>query len=252
MFLDEVSDLSLSAQAKFLRVLQDLAVERVGGHGTKRIDTRIVAATNRPLVELVARGLFRADLYYRLSGVEIHVPPLRNRSEDVPELVRYFLGRHRSRELTLSTEAEQALRIYPWPGNVRELERLVERALALMESDRIELDDLPARIRGEFAEVLGPAIARDESMRAWACHYARLVFEKCGAQQAPRVQATQHQLPHARSLPAGCGHGRRSRQATPAMGQDHEQFAIRVVTRVRCATSGISSGSSTSCLRCHQ
>jgi transcriptional regulator of acetoin/glycerol metabolism len=180
MFLDEVSDLSLSAQAKFLRVLQDLAVERVGGHGTKRIDTRIVAATNRPLAELVARGLFRADLYYRLSGVEIHVPPLRSRSEDVPELVRYFLGRHRSRELTLSTEAEQALRIYPWPGNVRELERLVERALALMESDRIELDDLPARIRGEFAEVLGPAIVRDESMRAWACHYARLVFEKCG------------------------------------------------------------------------
>jgi DNA-binding NtrC family response regulator len=179
MFLDEVSDLSLSAQAKFLRVLQDLAVERVGGHGTKRIDTRIVAATNRPLSDLVARGLFRADLYYRLSGVEIHVPPLRSRSDDVPELVRYFLGRHRSRELTLSTEAEQALRIYPWPGNVRELERLVERALAMMESDRIELDDLPARIRGEFAEVLGPAIARDESMRAWACHYARLVYERC-------------------------------------------------------------------------
>ncbi len=180
LFLDEVSDLSLSAQAKFLRVLQDLAVERVGGHGTRRIDTRIVAATNRPLSDLVSRGLFRADLYYRLSGVEIHVPPLRSRCEDVPELVRYFLSRHRSRELTLSLEAEQALRIYPWPGNVRELERLVERALALMESDRIEVDDLPPRIRGEFAEVLGPSIARDETMRAWACHYARLVFEKCG------------------------------------------------------------------------
>ncbi len=181
LFLDEVSDLSLSAQAKFLRVLQDLAIERVGGHATRRIDTRIVAATNRSLSELVARGLFRADLYYRLSGVEIHVPPLRSRSEDVPELVRYFLSRHRNaRDLGLSTEAEQALRIYPWPGNVRELERLVERALAMMESDRIELDDLPARIRGEFAEVLAPSIARDETMRAWACHYARLVYEKCG------------------------------------------------------------------------
>jgi two-component system nitrogen regulation response regulator NtrX len=181
LFLDEVSDLSLSAQAKLLRVLQDLAVERVGGHGTRRVDTRIVAATNRPLSDLVTRGLFRSDLYYRLSGVEIHVPPLRSRSEDVPELVRYFLGRHRSaRELSLSAEAEQALRIYPWPGNVRELERLVERAMALMESDRIELNDLPARIRGEFAEVLAPSIARDETMRAWACHYARLVFEKCG------------------------------------------------------------------------
>jgi transcriptional regulator with PAS, ATPase and Fis domain len=108
------------------------------------------------------------------------VPPLRSRCEDVPELVRYFLSRQRSRELTLSTEAEHALRIYPWPGNVRELERLVERALALMESDRIELDDLPARIRGEFAEVLIPSMTRDETMRAWACHYARLVFEKCG------------------------------------------------------------------------
>ena len=181
LFLDEVSDLSLSAQAKFLRVLQDLAVERVGGHGSKRVDTRVVAATNRPLSDLVARGLFRADLYYRLSGVEIHVPPLRSRSEDVPELMRYFLGRHRSaREVTVSTEAEHALRIYPWPGNVRELERLVERALALMESDRIELDDLPPRVRGEFAEVLSPAIARDDTMRAWACHYARLVYEKCG------------------------------------------------------------------------
>lgn len=181
LFLDEVSDLSLSAQAKFLRVLQDLAIERVGGHGARRVDTRIVAATNRPLSDLVAKGVFRADLYYRLSGVEIHVPPLRARCEDVPELVRYFLSRHRSaRELTLSTEAEQALRIYPWPGNVRELERLVERALALMESDRIELDDLPARIRGDFAEVLAPSIARDESMRAWACQYARVMFEKCG------------------------------------------------------------------------
>ena len=182
LFLDEVSDLSLSAQAKLLRVLQDLAVERVGGHGAHRLDSRIVAATNRPLSDLVSRGLFRPDLYYRLSGVEIHVPPLRARREDVPELVRHFLGRHRNtRELTISPEAEQALMAYTWPGNVRELERLVERALALVESDRIELDDLPPRIRGEFVEILGPSLERDESMRAWASRYARLVFERCGS-----------------------------------------------------------------------
>ena len=215
LFLDEVSDLSLSAQAKFLRVLQDLAVERVGGHGTRRIDTRIVAATNRPLADLVAKGLFRADLYYRLSGVEIHVPPLRSRCEDVPELVRYFLGRHRNaRDLTLSAEAEQALRIYPWPGNVRELERLVERALALMESDRIEVDDLPARIRGEFAEVLGPSIARDETMRAWACHYARLVYEKCGRNKrraCQRLNISYHTLEAYLRVAGrfGRGHGKR-------------------------------------------
>ena len=224
LFLDEVSDLSMSAQAKFLRVLQDLAIERVGGHGTRRIDTRIVAATNRPLSDLVARGLFRADLYYRLSGVEIHVPPLRSRSEDVPELVRYFLSRHRNRELTLSMEAEHALRIYPWPGNVRELERLVERALALMESDRIELDDLPARIRGEFAEVLVPSIARDETMRAWACRYARLVFEKCGRnkrQACKQLNISYHTLEAYLRVAGGFGrgHGRRLPRWVREMGE---------------------------------
>ena len=175
------------------------------------------ASSPRPidrLSDLVAKGLFRADLYYRLSGVEIHVPPLRSRCEDVPELVRYFLSRHRNRDLTLSAEAEQALRIYPWPGNVRELERLVERALALMESDRIELDDLPARIRGEFAEVLGPSIARDETMRAWACHYARLVFEKCGRNKrraCKRLNISYHTLEAYLRVAGrfGRGHGKR-------------------------------------------
>ena len=220
LFLDEVSDLSLSAQAKFLRVLQDLAVERVGGHGTKRVDTRVVAATNRPLSDLVARGLFRADLYYRLSGVEIHVPPLRSRSEDVPELMRYFLGRHRSaREVTVSTEAEHALRIHPWPGNVRELERLVERALALMESDRIELDDLPSRVRGEFAEVLSPAIARDDTHARVGLPLRPPGVRKVQPQQASRLQEAQHQLSHPRGLPEGQRPVRPwSRQASAALG----------------------------------
>jgi transcriptional regulator with PAS, ATPase and Fis domain len=229
LFLDEVSDLSLSAQAKFLRVLQDLAIERVGGHGTRRIDTRIVAATNRPLSDLVSKGLFRADLYYRLSGVEIHVPPLRARSEDVPELLRYFLGRHRgARELTISTEAEQALRIYPWPGNVRELERLVERALALMESDRIELDDLPARIRGEFAEILAPPLAHDESMRGWACHYARVMFEKCGRNKrraCQRLNISYHTLEAYLKVTGriGRGHGKRLPRWVKAMSLRHTE-----------------------------
>ena len=110
LFLDEVSDLSLSAQAKLLRAIQDLAVERVGGNGIHRVDIRIVAATNRSLRKLVADGLFRADLFYRLSGVEIHVPPLRERQSDVLELARYFLDRHRdTRRLELSPEAADAL-----------------------------------------------------------------------------------------------------------------------------------------------
>jgi two-component system, NtrC family, response regulator HydG len=129
----------------------------------------------------VEQGLFRADLFYRLSGVEIHVPPLRQRPEDIPELARYFLARHQqTRDLTITPRAEDALCVYGWPGNVRELERLMERAVALAESDRIELDDLPARVRGEYGEVLGPSITIGESMRAWGSRYARLVFERCG------------------------------------------------------------------------
>src|ERR1043166_1296991 len=115
LFLDEISDLSLSAQAKLLRAIQDVAVERVGGHGSRRLNTRIVAATNRSLSEMVARGLFRTDLYYPLGGVEIHVPPLRARREDIGELATYFLARHsRARDLTLSDAAADALRMYAW------------------------------------------------------------------------------------------------------------------------------------------
>jgi DNA-binding NtrC family response regulator len=181
LFLDEVSDLAVSAQAKLLRAIQDLAVERVGGHGMRRVNTRIIAATNRPLHELVASGLFRQDLYYRLSGVEIHVPPLRRRREDIPELAAYFLARHRdTRDLTLSASADDALRVYDWPGNVRELERFIEHIVALTESDQIALDDLPPHVRGECTEILSPSLAASHSMRAWGSRYARLVFERCG------------------------------------------------------------------------
>ncbi len=107
LFLDEVSDLSLSAQAKLLRAIQDLTVERVGGHAAHRIDTRIVAATNRPLHPLVDRQLFRADLYYRLSGVDIRVPSLRERRADILELARYFLSRHLSHSIVAAVGVPQ-------------------------------------------------------------------------------------------------------------------------------------------------
>ena len=181
LFLDEVSDLSLSAQAKLLRAIQELAVERVGGFGARRVNTRIVAATNRPLSPLVTQGHFRSDLYYRLSGVEIHVPPLRRRREDVPELARYFLARHRHlRDLGLSVPALDALRTYEWPGNVRELERVIERAVALAPAGRIELDDLPPHVRGTYADAVGPSLAAGDSMRAWASRYACLVLDRSG------------------------------------------------------------------------
>ena len=181
LFLDEISDLSLSAQAKLLRAIQDVAVERVGSTGSRRINTRIVAATNRPLSDMVSRGLFRTDLYYRLGGVEIHVPPLRARRDDISELAIYFLARHRNtRDLSLSDAAVDALRLYAWPGNVRELERFIERAVALTESNQIALDDLPPQLRGDYVEILGPSFAAGESLRAWGSRYARLVYERCG------------------------------------------------------------------------
>src|SRR5690242_5987561 len=106
LFLDEVSDLSPAAQAKLLRAIQDLAIERVGGVGAKPVDIRIIVATNKPLAGLVQQGKFRLDLYYRLAVVEIHVPPLRVRREDISELARYFLRRHHGvRPLELSAAA---------------------------------------------------------------------------------------------------------------------------------------------------
>jgi transcriptional regulator with PAS, ATPase and Fis domain len=180
LFLDEVSDLAPAAQAKLLRAIQDLAVEHVGGGGMRRVNTRILAATNRPLTDLVARDRFRADLYYRLSGVDIHVPPLRHRRDDIVALAEHFLARHVP-VLTLSPAALDALRLYDWPGNVRELERATERAVAFLESSRqIELDDLPAQVRGQYREVLAPSLAAGDTMRAWGSRYARLVFERCG------------------------------------------------------------------------
>jgi transcriptional regulator with PAS, ATPase and Fis domain len=179
LFLDEISDLSMAAQAKLLRAIQDLTVERVGGNAARQINTRIVAATNRGLADLVDRGLFRTDLFYRLSGVEIRVPPLRSRKSDILELAQYFLARHEGRgRLTMTAAAVDALIAYDWPGNVRELERMIEGAIATAESRQIRVDDLPVSLRGDYGEVLVPAFQLGDTMRAWGSRYARLVLEK--------------------------------------------------------------------------
>ena len=181
LFLDEVSDLSAAAQAKLLRAIQELSVERVGGQGSRAVDVRIVAASNRSLADLVAQGAFRADLFYRLSGVEITVPPLRARIEDIPELVRHFLAQHDGGAgMLLSPTVVEAMRTYGWPGNVRELQRLLERLVALAQSPQIELDNLPPHVRGRFSEVLETKAGEDESLRAWGTRYVCLMYERCG------------------------------------------------------------------------
>jgi transcriptional regulator with PAS, ATPase and Fis domain len=181
LFLDEVSDLSPAAQAKLLRAIQDLTIERVGGCGGKRIDTRVIVATNRPLADLVALGRFRTDLFYRLNGIDVPVPPLRHRRDDIIELAIYFLERYRTvRPLQLSQAASDALVAYDWPGNVRELERVIERAVALAGSELLEIDDLPPAVVAGYEEALLPSLRAREGMRAWASRYARLVLERCG------------------------------------------------------------------------
>jgi transcriptional regulator with PAS, ATPase and Fis domain len=181
LFMDEVADLSPTAQAKLLRVIQDMTVERIGGYGSNKIDIRIVVATNRSLHEMVAAGRFRADLYYRLSGVEIVVPPLRARREDIPLLVRHFLSIY-SPTITMTTAvgAMEALVAYDWPGNVRQLGRVLERAVALASRPEISLGDLPDHLRGVGREVVGEVRHSDDSLRAWSSRYVHLVLARCG------------------------------------------------------------------------
>lgn len=148
IFLDEIGDLPLNLQPKLLRVLQDKEFERLGGEEPIKVDLRIIAATNRPLELLMKEGRFREDLYYRLNVVTLHLPPLRDRPEDIPLLVEYFLQKFSLRyekEIKITLEALDALTRYHWPGNIRELENLLERLVILCEGV-ISLKDLPAYI----------------------------------------------------------------------------------------------------------
>lgn len=148
LFLDEVGEMSPSVQVTLLRVLQNREFERVGGNKTIKVDVRVLAASNKALIEEITTGHFREDLYYRLNVVHIEVPPLRERKEDIPLLIRYFLERF-SREMnkkevpTLAPEVMAALLAYDWPGNIRELENMLERAIILSSGPIIHLEDLP-------------------------------------------------------------------------------------------------------------
>jgi DNA-binding NtrC family response regulator len=145
LFLDEVAEIGPDVQAKLLRVLQEGEVLRVGGSAPRRVDVRVVAATNRVLRDEIAAGRFREDLYFRLNVIPIHLAPLRERRDDIVPLARHFLARYAAeagRRLALSPDAERALAAHPWPGNVRELENAVERAVVLARGDTIEPEDL--------------------------------------------------------------------------------------------------------------
>jgi two-component system response regulator HydG len=154
LFLDEVGEVSPGMQVKLLRVLQEREIRRVGENATRRVDVRVVAATNRDLARAVSGKAFRQDLYYRLNVVELGVPPLRSRRDDILPLARILLGdaaRRMKRKIASLTPAaaDQLLR-YQWPGNVRELENAMERAVALARGSRVDLEDLPEEVREAF------------------------------------------------------------------------------------------------------
>jgi DNA-binding NtrC family response regulator len=177
LFLDEVSSLRLDLQAKLLRVLQEREFERVGGSKTIRVDVRIVAATNQDLKQMVAAHTFRDDLFYRLNVVPIHVPPLRERKEDIPLLVDHFLAKYnkesRRHVQGFTPAALAALCHYHWPGNVRELENVIERLVAIAARGTLGVEDLPLDLVTERRQIVADIFVRGASLRQAKAEFER-------------------------------------------------------------------------------
>jgi transcriptional regulator with GAF, ATPase, and Fis domain len=175
VFLDEIGEFPLELQAKLLRVLQDGEFERLGNPRTVKSDVRIIAATNKNLEEEIRKGRFRQDLWYRLNGFPMTVPPLRERKDDIPVLVDFFVdkyGKKVGRSIkTIPTNAMKALREYSWPGNVRELENVIERSVVLSQSSTLKTD-LP--------EDLNPSAYRDATLEDVERKHIRKVLKRTG------------------------------------------------------------------------
>ena len=153
LFLDEIGDMPMETQVKLLRVIQEGEFERVGGSEIIKVDVRIIAATNRNLPQAVKEGEFREDLYYRLNVIQIHVPPLRERREDIAQLAEMFLQRYGSKGKKLESKALEALTAYEWPGNIRELKNIMERLGIIVARDTIGVSDLPSEVQFPEATV---------------------------------------------------------------------------------------------------
>ncbi len=179
IFLDEIGEMDISLQVKILRVLQEREIERVGGQGPRKVDVRIVAATNRNLETEVEAGRFREDLFYRLNVIPLHLPPLRDRGQDVFLLIQSFLQRFCERKnrslLSLSEDVKKVFAAYMWPGNVRELENCMERLSILADGDQVELIDLPKKLLdsvGELGELPEVAEVQGQALSQQAQAYA--------------------------------------------------------------------------------
>jgi len=190
LFLDEIAELPLALQAKLLHVLQDFRFTRVGGNGPIEVDARVIAATNRDLEQAMARGEFREDLYYRLNVVEIHVPPLRERREEIPLLVATFLARFNAqygRQKALAPETLARLMEHPWSGNVRELENAIRRMVVLTEGEQAFAASLARPRNGQAPAAPAPTAAVTEGLREIARRAARAAERQALVEVLDRV-----------------------------------------------------------------
>jgi|HubBroStandDraft_1064217.scaffolds.fasta_scaffold05494_2 DNA-binding NtrC family response regulator len=192
LFLDEIGDLSLSLQPKLLRVLQERSFERLGSSATTSVNIRVISASNRNLTDLVHQGLFREDLYYRINVVQMDIPPLRDRQEDIPLLANHFLqvaARQFNRKANaFSHPALRSLEEYGWPGNVRELENAVKRAVVLVDGETVELWHLPAAVLPP-RESLAVARSYEEELRQFKRRLIIRSLRECGWQKAETARA---------------------------------------------------------------
>jgi DNA-binding NtrC family response regulator len=195
LFLDEISELPLMLQAKLLRAIQEREIRRVGANKPIPVDVRIIAATNLNLGEEVKAKRFRDDLYYRLNVIELKLPPLRDRREDIPLLVEAFLkkcGESRGKDVKGVSEAALAMLMdYAWPGNVRELENVVERAVTLSRGEKISADDLPPAVQGARGDrrVLDEAAEKTLPLHEIEKEYIKKILEKMGGNKYQAAHA---------------------------------------------------------------
>ena len=193
LFLDEITEISHSVQVKLLRAIQEREIRRVGDTRDVKVDVRLIAASNRDLVKAVADGVLREDLYYRLNVIPVHLPPLRERPEDIPILVAHFIGRIAKdvgkRIAGISPEALAVLERYHWPGNIRELENVIERAIVLGSGEQITPDALPPHLaqpaeRGDFpVEIPSGGMDLEGLLAAVESRYIRLALDRAGGLQ---------------------------------------------------------------------
>ncbi len=208
LFLDEIGEMTTTMQVKLLRVLQDRRFRRLGGTEEVQADIRVIAATNQNLQKLVADGRFREDVFYRINVIQMHLPPLRERREDIPLLAEHFLTKYaeqmRKAVLSIAHDTQALLRAYAWPGNVRELENVIERAVALERTPAILPDSLPPHIRSAPAETLSLAGAASSVLPAlpelgegfdleargedFYRHYIALALERAGGVQVKAAE----------------------------------------------------------------